>query len=242
MFGQAPRGGVEAVAYPQQSTTVMGPSEKWRNFPTLSVFEFLEIPNAYHKRVAMRLPIDRQSNPLPKRFPIGARYVVEGRGGEDGHLRVISRYIVLPGGQRINVPSDLSKFGATFGAMSVHAPRGKRGQARTSRTAAKKICGAPEPPGNSGIDHRRRAKPPSPSPSITRRRTPAVLAAGVPLFGPFILHCPFQTALPWPRGTEARVRCFRHVGVMSVAFARVCGVGCADSSFGMAPGPSFLIA
>ena len=30
---------------------------------------------------------------------------------------------------------------------------------------------------------RRRAKPPSPSPSITRRRTPAVLAAGVHLFG-----------------------------------------------------------
>jgi hypothetical protein len=84
----------------------------------------------------MRLPIDRQSSPLPKRFPVGARYVVEGRGGEDGHLRVFSRYVVLPGGQRINVPSDLSKFGV----MSVHAPRGKRGrsQARTSRTTAKK--------------------------------------------------------------------------------------------------------
>ena len=54
----------------------------------------------------MRLPIDRQSSPLPKRFPVGARYVVEGRGGEDGHLRVFSRYVVLPGGQRINVPSD----------------------------------------------------------------------------------------------------------------------------------------
>ena len=89
----------------------------------------------------MRLPIDRQSSPLPKRFPVGARYVVEGRGGEDGHLRVFSRYIVLPGGQRINVPSDLSKLGAKFGAMSVHAPRGKRGHrhTRTSRTATKKI-------------------------------------------------------------------------------------------------------
>jgi hypothetical protein len=85
----------------------------------------------------MRLPIDRQSTPLPKRFPVGARYVVEGRGGEDGHLRVFSRYVVLPGGQRINVPSDLSKFGA----MNVHTRRGKRGrgQARPSRTATKKI-------------------------------------------------------------------------------------------------------
>ena len=89
----------------------------------------------------MRPPIDRQSISLPKRFPVGARYVVEGRGGEDGDLRVFSRYIVLPGGQRINVPSDLSKLGAKFGAMSVHAPRGKRGssRARRSRTATKKI-------------------------------------------------------------------------------------------------------
>jgi hypothetical protein len=100
------------------------------------VFEFWKFPSAYEEG-AMRLPVDRQSTPLPKRFPVGARYVVEGRGGEDGHLRVFSRYIVLPGGQRINVPSDLSKFGA----MSVHAPRGKRGRsrARTSRTATKKI-------------------------------------------------------------------------------------------------------
>jgi hypothetical protein len=96
----------------------------------------LEIPNAYEED-AMRLPIDRQSAPLPKRLPVGARYVVEGRGGEDGHLRVFSRYIVLPGGQRINIPSDLSKFGT----MSVHARRGKRGsnRARRSRTATKKI-------------------------------------------------------------------------------------------------------
>jgi hypothetical protein len=85
----------------------------------------------------MRLPIDRHSAPLPKRFPVGARYVVEGRGGEDGRLRVFSRYVVLPGGQRINIPSDLSRFGA----MSVPIRRGKRGQggARSSRTATKKI-------------------------------------------------------------------------------------------------------
>jgi hypothetical protein len=89
----------------------------------------------------MRLPIDRQSTPLPKRFPVGARYVVEGRGGEDGHFRVFSRYVVLPGGQRINVPSDLSALGAKFGAMNVHAPRAKHGRnrARSSRTTTKKI-------------------------------------------------------------------------------------------------------
>jgi hypothetical protein len=114
----------------------MAPSEKRRNFPHVAGVRILQIPNAYEEGV-MRLPIDRHSTPLPKRFPVGARYVVEGRGGEDGHLRVFSRYVVLPGGQRINIPSDLSKFGA----MSVNAPRGKPGQsrARPSRTASKKI-------------------------------------------------------------------------------------------------------
>jgi hypothetical protein len=100
----------------------------------------LQIPNAYEEG-AMPLPIDRHSTPLPKRFPVGARYVVEGRGGEDGHLRVFSRYVVLPGGQRINIPSDLSKFGG----MNVPARRGKRGQsgAQSSRTATKKIMRSP---------------------------------------------------------------------------------------------------
>jgi hypothetical protein len=45
---------------------------------------------------------------LPVRFPVGATYVVEGYGGEEGNFRVIARYVVLPGGRRINVPADLS--------------------------------------------------------------------------------------------------------------------------------------
>jgi hypothetical protein len=136
MFGLAPRGGLKADAYPQQSTTSHGAVREKAELPHVAGVRILEIPNAYEEG-AMRLPIDRQSTPLPKRFPVGARYVVEGCGGKDGHLRVFSRYVVLPGGQRINVPSDLSKFGT----MSVHAPRGKRGrgQVQASRTATKKI-------------------------------------------------------------------------------------------------------
>ena len=53
----------------------------------------------------MGLPIHRQKE-LPRRFPVGAKYVVEGCGGDEGGLRVIARYIVLPGGRRINVPPD----------------------------------------------------------------------------------------------------------------------------------------
>ena len=55
----------------------------------------------------MGLPINRTPSRLPRRFPVGATYVVEGFGGEEGHLRVIARYVVLPGGRRINVPADL---------------------------------------------------------------------------------------------------------------------------------------
>ena len=57
----------------------------------------------------MSLPIDRLSSRLPRRFPVGATYVVEGYGGDEWELRVIARYVVLPGGRRINVPSDLSR-------------------------------------------------------------------------------------------------------------------------------------
>jgi hypothetical protein len=84
----------------------------------------------------MRSPVDRQSSVLPRRFPVGARYVVEGRGGEDGRLRVFSRYVVMPGGQRINVPADLGQLPG----LSVPA-RHKRGRnrSRAGRAAVKKI-------------------------------------------------------------------------------------------------------
>src|SRR5580658_8986266 len=85
----------------------------------------------------MRQSVDSPSSVLPKRFPVGARYVVEGRGGEDGRLRVFSRYVVLPGGQRINVPSDLGQLPA----LSAPAPRQRRNRhrSRTVRAASKKI-------------------------------------------------------------------------------------------------------
>ena len=57
----------------------------------------------------MGLPIHRTPSRLPRRFPIRATYVVEGYGGEEGDLRVTARYVVLPGGRRINVPADLSQ-------------------------------------------------------------------------------------------------------------------------------------
>jgi hypothetical protein len=56
----------------------------------------------------MDLPKDRPTNHLPRRFPVGAKYVVEGYSGEEGNLRVVARYVLLPGGRRIDVLADLS--------------------------------------------------------------------------------------------------------------------------------------
>jgi hypothetical protein len=56
----------------------------------------------------MHLSASRKPARLPKRFPVGTTYVVEGCGGEDGHLQVFSRYVVLPGGEKINLGADFA--------------------------------------------------------------------------------------------------------------------------------------
>jgi hypothetical protein len=76
----------------------------------------------------MGLPIDRLSSRLPRRFPVGAKYVVEGYGGEDGNFRVIARYVVLPGGRRINVPADLSQPVSPQALAFRRSPNPKRSQ------------------------------------------------------------------------------------------------------------------
>lgn len=51
----------------------------------------------------MRVATEPRRNRLPKSFPVGAVYVVEGKGGERGRLDVSARYVVMPGGKRIDV-------------------------------------------------------------------------------------------------------------------------------------------
>ena len=54
----------------------------------------------------MHLSLGRNVSKLPKQFPVGTTYVVEGRGGEDANLRVFSRYVLLPDGTRIDLGAD----------------------------------------------------------------------------------------------------------------------------------------
>ena len=51
----------------------------------------------------MRVATEPRRNRLPKSFPVGAVYVVEGKGDERGRLDVSARYVVMPGGKRIDV-------------------------------------------------------------------------------------------------------------------------------------------
>jgi len=56
----------------------------------------------------MALTKSRLERRLPREFPVGAKYVVEGYGSAEGQLRVIARYVLLPGGRRINVSGGQS--------------------------------------------------------------------------------------------------------------------------------------
>ena len=43
---------------------------------------------------------------LPSRFPVGTRYVVEGRGGGQGRLRIRLRYLEFSDGRHLELPVD----------------------------------------------------------------------------------------------------------------------------------------
>ena len=124
-------------------------------------------PFRFHKREGvMHLSASHKPNRLPKRFPIGTTYVVEGRGGDEGHLRVFSRYVVLPGGRRINLADD---FGGNFAGPA--SPRTT--SSRTSRTelkiggkappaGRKKLCSRAEPPANTAVNRQTPGEAPQP--------------------------------------------------------------------------------
>jgi len=48
---------------------------------------------------------------LPSRFPVGTRYVVEGRGGGQGRFRIHLRYLEFPDGRHVELPIDLAYRG-----------------------------------------------------------------------------------------------------------------------------------
>jgi hypothetical protein len=81
----------------------------------------------------------RLESRLPREFPVGAKYVVEGYGGAEGQFRVVARYVLLPGGQRINVRGgQASSFNHSRRFLTLRVPSKIR-----SGTAAKNLTSRP---------------------------------------------------------------------------------------------------
>lgn len=47
-----------------------------------------------------------QTARIPKRVPVGTKYVIEGKSRGAGEVHVFSRYLVFPDGRRFELPSD----------------------------------------------------------------------------------------------------------------------------------------
>ena len=96
----------------------------------------------------MSLSVRHKLSRLPKRFPVGTTFVVEGRataanGKNSEDLRVFSRFVLLPGGRRIDLGGDAT-------AVSRRA-RSRTGQSAAPRAAAgakKKLARVERPFGN----------------------------------------------------------------------------------------------
>jgi hypothetical protein len=89
----------------------------------------------------MSLPRGRQCNRLPKHFPAGTVYVVEGCGGQYGRFRVSSRYIVMPGGRKLEIPVDSDRAARTGRSGSLRGFRKSRlGASANVSAAAKKFA------------------------------------------------------------------------------------------------------
>ena len=68
---------------------------------------------------------------LPREFPEGTRFVVEGRPDPDGKTRIVSRYLVFPDGRRVDLPAPASP---TMRLRPLRHRRNGRRRARSLKT------------------------------------------------------------------------------------------------------------
>jgi len=64
---------------------------------------------------------------LPSRFPVGTKFVIEGRPRGEGQVQVYSRYLEFPDGTRIGLPLRSSKRTSARKPVSSrrHTPRAR---------------------------------------------------------------------------------------------------------------------
>jgi hypothetical protein len=86
--------------------------------------------------------MNSRSISLPKSFPPGSIYVVEGTGGERGRLRVSSRYVMLPNGRKIDFPPAAGRpdTSSNHARRRAHALRPVRKSVAGRLPPAKKIA------------------------------------------------------------------------------------------------------
>ena len=53
-----------------------------------------------------------QAARIPKRVPVGTKYVIEGKRRGDGEVHVFTRYVVFPDGRCFDLPSDVPPLAA----------------------------------------------------------------------------------------------------------------------------------
>jgi hypothetical protein len=47
-----------------------------------------------------------QTARIPKRVPVGTKYVIEGKSRGEGEVHIFSRYLLFPDGRCVDLPSD----------------------------------------------------------------------------------------------------------------------------------------
>lgn len=67
---------------------------------------------------------------LPSRFPVGTKFVIEGRPSGEGKPQILSRFIEFPDGTKLRLPK---RPGLPKGAQK-SAPAGRRARMKRART------------------------------------------------------------------------------------------------------------
>jgi hypothetical protein len=89
-----------------------------------SMAAFILLGGTAYPEDVMSTQVDR----LPAQVPVGTRYVIEGRRGGDGDLRISLRYLEFPDGRQVRLPVELGE------RTRVRRSRGRPGR----RIAARK--------------------------------------------------------------------------------------------------------
>ena len=64
-----------------------------------------------------------QTARIPKRVPVGTKYVIEGKRRGDGQVHVFSRYLVFPDGRCFDLPSDVPPLAIARRRRAARRPR-----------------------------------------------------------------------------------------------------------------------